>query len=91
MGSNLEQVEVRFCDICGEKETLHHSMSHCWKCGKDCCERHSHLVHVEGEAGKFLTYLCDPDRDEMKKKLEALFDEFRTDWVKRQPLADGSR
>jgi len=88
MGSNVEQVEVRFCDICGEKETLHHSMSYCWKCGKDCCNRHIHLILVEGSIEKAFTYLCDPDRDEMKKLLAALFAEFRTERKKRQP--DGS-
>ena len=83
MGSNIESVEVRFCDICGQKNDDTHHIMKCWRCGKDCCDQHFHLVHVQGAAGKFITYLCDPDRDEMKDKLQALFQDFSLDRARR--------
>ena len=83
MGSNFEKVEVKFCDICGEKETLHHSMHLCWKCGKDCCDRHIHLVTVEG-VERMHTYLCDPDRAEFHDKVKSLFQDFSLDRGRRE-------
>ena len=83
MGSNIESVAVPFCDICGQKEDHTHSIMKCWKCGKDTCPQHHHLVSI-GSGARIVTYLCDPDRDEMVRRLEALFDEFREDYNKRK-------
>ena len=83
MSVKLEQVEVRYCDICGQKEDRDHSILRCWKCGKDICPQHHHLVYIEGSIKKMLTYLCTPDRDEMEDKLRALFQDFSLDRARR--------
>ncbi len=76
MAIKKEEVDVRYCDICGAKQGIEHSMSSCWKCGKDICARHHHLVSVEGGIEHQFTYLCTPDRDEMEAKLKVLFQDF---------------
>jgi len=73
MTRKLEETEVKYCDICGQKEDFAHSISTCWKCGKDVCPQHHSLVHLEGGINKMFTYLCTPDRDEMEAELETIF------------------
>lgn len=72
----LEQVEVKYCDICGERESEARSIYLCWKCGRDVCDWHHHLVSVEGGIEKCRTYLCDTCRDELEQKLSQLFDYY---------------
>lgn len=76
MSVKVEEVEVKYCDICGQKEDNMHSILRCWKCGKDVCPQHHHLVLTEGGVQKMHTYLCDPDRDDIEDKLRALFKDF---------------
>ncbi len=75
MSTQMEEVEVKYCDFCGKRESDTNSIGKCWKCGKDCCNNHLHLVAVS-HGGRMLTYLCDQDRDELVGKLKALFRDF---------------
>jgi hypothetical protein len=84
MGSNIEAIEVRFCDICGQKEDREHSIMKSWKSGTDCCPQHFHLVKLEGSIERMITYLSTPERDEMQDKLRALFQDFSVDRARRK-------
>lgn len=88
MSVKREEVDVRYCDICGLKVDSGSEFK-CWKCGRDCCGQHTHLVHVEGGVQKMVTYLCDDDREEMQSRLRALFQEFKTDKARRDKEEQG--
>ena len=78
MSVKLEEMEVHYCDICGRKETTTDRTMKCWKCGRDCCNQHIHLVNTVSGA-RMHTYLCDDDREEMVSTLRALFQDFSMD------------
>ena len=69
-----EEIEVKYCDICGAREDNLRSISSCWSCGKDVCSRHYHLVSTENKRRH--TYLCEDCNQEMGSKLDALFEQF---------------
>ena len=77
MSRKEETVEVKYCDICGAKETRMDSISTCWGCGKEVCPQHHHLVQVEGYGAKEHTYLCDSCREDAGIGLKGIIEQFR--------------
>ncbi len=70
-----EEVEVKYCDICGKREDQTTTVSKCWACGKDACSQHYHLNMTKNE--KRFTYLCERCDQEMGSKLDVLFEQYR--------------
>ena len=69
-----EEVEIKYCDICGQREDTLHNISRCWACGKEVCSQHYHLVSTENKRRHI--YLCENCDQEMGNKLDALFEQF---------------
>jgi len=69
-----EEVEVKYCDICGAREDDLHTILTCWSCGKEACSQHYHLVSTENKRRH--TYLCEDCDRKMESKLDVLFEQF---------------
>ncbi len=80
MSVKTEEVDVRYCDICNERETRMQGISQCRRCRRDVCPNHWHLVggdYISTDQGRWYANLCTDCRTEFKERLAPILAEFR--------------
>lgn len=83
MSVKTEQVDVKYCDICGERESPMHRMYQCERCRKDVCPSHHHTIggdhiSVQGRRRWYLR-VCPGCRDDFTARIDPILREFRPD------------
>lgn len=79
MATKMEEVEVRYCDICGIRERdTHRSFLKCSECGKDVCSQHWQLVKITGLGPDWNAYLCDDCQKQVEEDISPLLKRMKT-------------